>query len=243
MKKRIKALIIDDERYSREELLHLLEVYDSIQVVGAEESATAGLAQIVGMEPDVIFLDIEMPKMSGMELAKVIQKLKKPPLVVFATAYPNFAAEAFRYQAIDYLLKPFDEEQLAGTVQRIERALQMTPAEPEATPKGKLAVEGEKEIVYLSPSEMVYISREENSTHIYTENQMYEIKLPLKELEQRLKDHAFVRIHKSFLVNLDYIQKLIPWFNGAYHLELMGRKETLPVSRNYVKTLRDRLEL
>ncbi len=236
------ALVIDDERYSREELKHLLEKFDSIRVVGEADSGEAGLKKIIELTPDVIFVDIEMPKMNGMELVGFSKGLKKVPLVVFATAYPNFAAEAFRHEAVDYLLKPFDEEQLKETIKRIEQRSSGTGAES-ASIHGKLAVEGEKDIVFLSPNRIVYISKAERFTQIVTQETMYRSQFSLKELEQRLKDYPFCRIHKSHLVNLDYVIRLIPWFNGAYNIEMQGIKEQLSVSRNYVKNLRSRLEL
>lgn len=242
MGKPIEALIIDDERYSREELKHLLEQHESIRVTGEADSGENGLMRMIELAPDVIFVDIEMPKMTGMELVHFAKKLKKVPLIVFATAYPNFAAEAFRFEAVDYLLKPFDEEQLKETVSRIEQRLSSDEAETGGA-SGKLAVEGEKEIVYLPPHEIVYISRAEGQTNIVTKEQVFQSNFPLKELEQRLKGYPFFRIHKSYMVNLDYVKKLIPWFNGAYNIELHGRKEQLSVSRNYAKELRNRLEL
>jgi two-component system, LytTR family, response regulator LytT len=107
--KKITILIADDERYNRDELKHLLESYPSLQVVGEAESGETAVMKTIQLQPDVVFLDVEMPKMNGMEAAKSLLELKKVPLIIFATAYPEFAAEAFRYEALDYLLKPYDE--------------------------------------------------------------------------------------------------------------------------------------
>lgn len=238
----IHAVIVDDERYSRDELKFLLEQHQDILVVGTAESGESGLRLAMEKQPDVLFLDIEMPKMSGMDLVQVIQQMKKVPLIVFATAYPDFAAKAFRYQALDYLLKPFDEEQLKETVERIRQSLRPLTA-AEAMPSGKLALEVESEIYFIDPQEIIYISREERYTVVFTPEKSYETKMAMKDLEQRLKEFPFFRIHKSFIVNLRFVKRLIPWFNGAYQLELKGCKELLPVSRNYVKALRERLEL
>jgi two-component system, LytTR family, response regulator LytT len=243
MEKTIKALVVDDERYSRDELKHLLGEYSSIQIAGEADSGENAILQSIQHSPDVVFLDVEMPKMNGMEAAKSLLELKKPPLIVFATAYPQFAAEAFRYEAIDYLLKPYDEQQLAQTVARIEKQLAPLPAADTSKHLGKLAVEGEGEILYLDPNDILFMYREEKVSKIITKSGEYEVKTPLKDLESRLGAYSFFRIHKSYIVNLDYVIRLTPWFNGAFQLEIEGNSEKLSVSRNYVKALRQMLEL
>ncbi|MFG6147573.1 LytR/AlgR family response regulator transcription factor [Halobacillus sp. B23F22_1] len=237
----IKALIVDDERFSREELIYLLSSYDSIDIVGEADSGDAAIMKAIQLQPDVIFLDVEMPKMDGMEVAQSVRELKKVPAIVFATAYPDFAVEAFRHEAIDYLLKPFDEEQLGVAIARLEKKLQ--PIKAAASRPSKLAVERDDEIHYLNPAHIMYVYREDRLTKIVAKDHEYETKWTLREVEERLKGFSFYRIHKSYLVNLDYVDRLIPWFNGAYQLELRGRKDKLSVSRNYVKGLRKQLEL
>lgn len=243
MDKMIRTLIVDDELYSRDELKHLLQSYPSIQVVGEAESGEAAVMKALQLHPDVVFLDVEMPKMNGMEAAKALMEFKRTPLIVFATAYPQFAAEAFRYEAVDYLLKPYDENQLRETVFRIEKHFLMPAEQESGKHTGKLAVEGDGEIFYLDPKDILYISREEKYSKIITKTREFETRIPLKDLEMRLTAYSFFRIHKSYIVNLDYVIRLTPWFNGAYQLELEGRNEMLSVSRNYVKALRIQLEL
>ncbi|CDQ21548.1 two component transcriptional regulator, LytTR family [Halobacillus karajensis] len=242
MNEKITVLIVDDERFSREELNFLLESYERIDVIGEAASGEEAVMQSLKLQPDVLFLDVEMPKMDGMGVAKAVQELKKVPEIVFATAYPDFAVEAFRHQAIDYLLKPFDEEQLSETIERIEKKFQQGEKKAEFHPS-KLAVEVEDTIEYLNPSDIMYVYREDRITKIVGRERMYETKDALKDVEQRLQGFSFFRIHKSYLVNLDYIYRLTPWFNGAYQLELQGTNEKLSVSRNYVKDLRNKLEL
>ncbi|GEN55117.1 LytR/AlgR family response regulator transcription factor [Halobacillus faecis] len=242
MRDKITVLIVDDERFSREELNFLLKPYDRIEVVGEAGSGDEAVMQTLKLQPDVLFLDVEMPKMDGMAVAKAVQELKKVPEIVFATAYPDFAVEAFRQKAIDYLLKPYDEEQLNETVERIEKKLQPVKEKAVNSPS-KLAVEVEDMIEYLNPSEIMYVHREDRITKIVGKQKVYETKDALKDVEERLQGFSFFRIHKSYLVNLDYVHRLSPWFNGAYQLELQGTEEKLSVSRNYVKELRKKLEL
>ncbi|MFC5590784.1 LytR/AlgR family response regulator transcription factor [Sporosarcina soli] len=239
----VRTLIVDDERYAREELAYLLGKFSSIQLVGEAENGEAAVLKTLQLQPDVVFLDVEMPKMNGLEAAKSLVELKKVPLIIFATAYPQFAAEAFRINAVDYLVKPYDEEQLKQTIDRIEKVL--FPAMPvdSSGMLGKLAVEADGEINYLLPQEILYMYRDEKVTKIITHTQEYEVRTTLKELESRLEPFSFFRIHKGYLVNLMYVSRLTPWFNGAYQLELEGLDTKLSVSRNYVKDLRQRLEL
>ncbi|MBM7619404.1 two-component system response regulator LytT [Bacillus tianshenii] len=243
MSSMIKAVVVDDERYSREELKHLLNEFPFVEIIGEADSGESALIICMQQQPDVVFLDIEMPKMNGLEVAKNLRELKHMPYIVFATAYPNFAVEAFRYEAVDYLLKPFDEEQLTDTMTRLQKLLLKPVDDVQIAPSTRLAVELESEIHYIDPHAILYISRDERVSRIFTKDQPFESKMALKDLEERLKSYPFFRIHKSYLVNLNYVQKLIPWFNGAYLLELMDSEEKLSVSRNYVKALRKRLEL
>ncbi|MCA0985067.1 LytTR family DNA-binding domain-containing protein [Halobacillus yeomjeoni] len=244
MKEKIRALVVDDERFSREELIFLLKSFECIEVVGEASSGDDALMKSIQMHPDVLFLDVEMPKMTGMEVAASLQELKHVPYIVFATAHPDFAVEAFRHDAVDYLLKPYEEEQLSDAIERLKKKLRpQSPDELQRVKPSKLAVEGNEEIIYLDPDEIVYIYREDRSTKIVGKISEYETKWTLKEVEQRLQEFSFFRIHKSYIVNLDYVEKLSPWFNGAYQLELRGIEEKLSVSRNYVKDLRERLEL
>lgn len=240
----IKTLVVDDERYSREELVHLLGEFSSINITGEADSGQEAVVKAIQLQPDVVFLDVEMPAMNGMDAAKALLELKKPPFIVFATAYPEFAAEAFRYEAVDYLLKPYEEEQLAQTVQRLEKLI--TSTTKDSSPQinnGKLSIETDGDIHYLDPSDILYICRDDRVSRIILKKNAFEVKMTLKELENRLSTYPFFRIHKSYIVNLKYVSRLTPWFNGAYQLELDGVDDKLAVSRNYVKSLRSKLEL
>lgn len=243
MERFIRTLIVDDEQYSRDELQFLLCAYSSIQIVGEAESGEEAIVKAIKLQPNVVFLDVEMPRMNGMEVAKVLSELKNPPFIVFATAYADFAAEAFRYEAVNYLLKPFEEEDIQKTVQRLETKLGASMVADLEKPAGKLAVDVDGEIFYIEPSEILYIARDDKVTKLITKDNQFETKMPLKDLESRLLAYGFFRIHKSFLVNLEHVTRLTPWFNGAYQLQINGREELLSVSRNYVKALRTKLEI
>ena len=239
----VRAMVVDDELYNREDLKHLLKGYPQMEVVGEAGTGEETVMKVIQLKPDVVFLDIEMPKMNGMETARSMRELKSPPLIVFATAYPQFAVEAFRYDAVDYLLKPYDEEQLGETIDRILSKAGPTHESPVSRLSGKLAVQTDGEISYIEPKDILYIAKSEKYSSVVTKYGKFDSNLPLKDLKRKLAEFGFFRIHKSFLVNLHYAQRLIPWFNGAYHLQLRGTEEKLSVSRNYVKDLRKELEI
>lgn len=239
----IRVLIVDDERYAREELIYLLQDYPLLEVVGGAEHGEAGILQAIQTKPDVVFLDVEMPKMNGMEVAKALLELKKVPLIVFATAYPQFAVEAFRFDAIDYLLKPYEKELLQQTIERIEKALLPQTEKKHSARLRKLAVENDGEIDYVSMDTILYVYPEGKYCHIVTSECLYTLKSSLKELEDKLGGNPFFRVHRSYLVNLQHVVRLTPWFNGAYELELAGVKEKIPVSRNFRKSLQAHLDM
>ncbi|AUJ23372.1 MULTISPECIES: LytR/AlgR family response regulator transcription factor [Virgibacillus] len=242
MNRTIKTLIVDDEKLNREELIYLLNNFPNIEIVGQANSGEACIMETMKKKPDLVFLDVEMPEMDGMETAASLKELKHPPLLVFATAYPQFAVQAFRYEAIDYLLKPYDEKHLEQTISRIEKTL-FHVEEKEQEVANKLGIENEDGVIYVDPTEILYLQSVDKQVKIVTKSKIFFSKKTLKDLEKRLSTFRFFRIHKSYVINLHYVSKLTPWFNGAYNLQVFGRNESLPVSRNYVKSLREQLEL
>ncbi|WP_413375441.1 LytR/AlgR family response regulator transcription factor [Alkalihalobacillus sp. 1P02AB] len=241
----IRTLIVDDEKYSREELIFLLQAYSEIEIIGQASTGHEAVAKIIELQPELLFLDIEMPGMTGTEVASVLKEMQSPPYVIFATAYPQFAVEAFQVQAKGYLLKPIDESQLTETIEHIKTLKLSTTGQLETTEvsQGKLAVETEGSIIFLAPEQIQFVYRDDKSTKVVTSEHSYETKMTLKELEARLTPFSFFRVHKSYLVNTSYITGMNPWFNGAYQLQLRGSTEQIPVSRNYVKPLRAKIEL
>ncbi|MEX2415205.1 MAG: LytTR family DNA-binding domain-containing protein [Paenibacillaceae bacterium] len=243
MSRSVRTIIIDDEPYSRHELEHLLEEYEEVEIVAEAGSGEEGLEKILLLEPDLVFVDMEIPRMTGIELVKAIQKLKQVPLIVFATAYPDYAIQAFRFEALDYLLKPFSSDELAETMKRVYKSLEISKESKSGVKISRLAIEHQEKIIYVSPLSILYASAEEGDTVIVTKDNRYHLKTSLKDLERKLLPHHFFRTHKSYLVNLQAVQQLIPWFNGAYQLKLIDVQEAIPVSRNYIKALRKQLEL
>lgn len=258
----IKVFIVDDESLARDELKYLLSQYDSnVEIVGEASDGEEAIRKILDYKPDVIFLDIQMPGIDGITVAnKLIEKGLKV-LIVFATAYDEHAIKAFEVNAIDYLLKPFDEERVKITLERITQQIkkntldntqiteflyQMMKKKDKEQPKSisKLAVQHDDRVILLDPIEIIYAYREGREVLIKTFKNIYTSKFTLQALEEKLQNYPFFRTHRSYLVNLNYIQEMVPWFNGAYNLIMKdGQNSKVPVSRQYVKDLRDHLEL
>lgn len=241
--KMLQALIVDDERYAREELAFLLEQYTDIQVISEVNRGEKAVLVAIDKEPDVVFLDIEMPKMNGIEIAQSLQKLKKRPQVIFTTAHSEFAADAFRVDALDYLLKPYQKEQMDEAINKLRSRLFPTDKRQIQSQSTKLPVEADGEILYIDVGDIVYLYPKGKVSVIVTQLEQYEYKSSLKEAEDRLNVFGFFRTHRSFLVNLSYVKRMTPWFNGAYELELIGIEEKVSVSRNYAKAFIERLQI
>ncbi|WP_406676726.1 LytR/AlgR family response regulator transcription factor [Moorella sp. ACPs] len=245
------AIVVDDEPLARDELKYLLSAYEECRVVGEAENGEEALQLVAKLHPDVVFLDIEMQGLSGYDAARKMLADHKPPLIVFATAYNEYAVEAFELGAIDYLLKPFVNERLAKTIERIKkiRARQEDWQEAVARvarllgnnqqPVKKLPVEKNGTIKLLDYADIFYGRARGGGVQIFTADDSYTFNGTMAELEERLKRDGFFRVHKSFLVNLKRVEGVLPWFKGTYWLVMGDRKRTqIPVSKGQVKELK-----
>ena len=248
---KIKAMIAEDERMPREELESLLSRHKDFELC---PSATNGKELLDLYEihfPDVIFLDIQMPALHGMEVAKHLRKLEKPPLIIFTTAYDEYAVEAFGLDAIDYLLKPFGDDRLQETLIRIRNKLaEATDSQKSAEDKkqtskiSKMLLDDGERLFVVDPKTIYYLVREERLVYVHTQNKIYHTKLTLQNLEEKLSPFNFFRSHRSYLVNLYYIDEIVPWVNGAYTIIMKDANKTrIPVSRLAVRDLLQILQI
>ncbi|MEB3101592.1 LytR/AlgR family response regulator transcription factor [Ferviditalea candida] len=253
----IRVMVAEDERLAREELVYLLEQEDGIEILPQANNGRELLQYIEQFEPDVIFVDIQMPEISGLQAARMLSSRKNPPMIVFTTAHEDYAVEAFGLNALDYLLKPYDHHRLKETINRIRsRMLPKAKTDEALSPKAsngrmqgtpgrftKLVIDDGSRKILIDPAAILYAERDERSVHIHTTDQKYSTKMTLQQLEERLHEYPFFRPHRSYLVNLNMILELVPWFNGAYNVILKDHQRTqIPVSRSSVKDLLDLLE-
>ncbi|KAB0665413.1 response regulator [Oryzomonas japonica] len=252
----ITVFIIDDEAPARRELRYLLEQVGDVDVLGEASNPSQGLQGIRETKPQLVFLDIQLPGLSGIELAQVIRELPDKPLVVFATAFEQFAVQAFNVDAFDYILKPFTLERVAKSIHKAGKALDtqvkarkpLAPQEiahsPEKPDIKRIIVHKGGKMIPVPPESIVFIRATEGEALVHTTDGVFTSKSTLNTLENVLEPYSFVRVHRNSLVNLNCIIEIIPWFNGSCKLVMNdnGGSEVL-VSRYNAKDLKQRLIL
>ncbi|MED4601347.1 LytTR family DNA-binding domain-containing protein [Paenibacillus validus] len=242
-------VIADDEAPAREELVYLLEQLADVDRVTQANSGMDAIKKVKEQAPDVLFLDMDMPDLNGLQVAEIVGELNSQVKIVFSTAYDQYAVDAFKVRAFHYMLKPFDEDDLDSVFRELRKTRTGTGTKAPAIPPAgnscvKLALEMEEGIKYVSPKDIIYISKEGKYVQVHIRDKAYHVTYTLVELEQKLEPFGFFRCHKSYLVNLAAIAELKTWVNGAYNLLMDDEaRSTIPVSRNYVKALRLKLEI
>lgn len=234
-----KVMIVDDEEPARRELRHLLGGIAGVSVAGEAANGQKAIKEILLMKPDVVFLDIQMP-MGGLEVARMVNQMKKPPFIIFVTAYENFALEAFEVHAFNYLLKPVQEEKLLQTMLWIQQHL-----EKEGRPKVLQRIPAEKKgrLVMLDLKDVCFFCSWQDKALARTYDEELIICYNLKTLEERL-NNDFFRCHRKYIINLTQVHEVLPWFNGVFTLSLRDNKNTeIPVGRQRVRELRELLGL
>ncbi|NLW06408.1 MAG: response regulator transcription factor [Clostridia bacterium] len=248
---KLRTLIVDDEYPARQELRFMLQQFKDIEVVGEATNAREALNLINALDYTVLFLDINMPGMNGLELSRIIQKRPNPPLVIFVTAYEEYALEAFEVNAVDYLLKPFDEQRLGLAIERVRRLVEQRSQQPPAakTPPtaengrlNRLPVEKSGKTILLDQNDLIYACTQGDNIYLKTSAEQYRTRFTLKELETRLDPRLFFRCHRCYIVNLTKIREIVPMINGTYTLIMAdGKQSEVPVSRKQARKLKELL--
>lgn len=248
----ITALVVDDEKPACDELIYLLKGFPGVVVLGAATNGIEAVRLIEQTEPDVVFLDVQMPGLDGFGVIRMLQEKKIPlPKFVLATAYDQYAVEGFRVQALDYLLKPIERERLALTIERARQALEdkLRTPEPAVPPKAphrtKLLVKSGNRNFIVDASDVVYATIEDGLITVVTTNlEGHSNYRTIEELHSSLDPDTFWRVHRSYVVNINRIKEVIPWFKSTYLLRMDDKKQTeIPVSRSQTKRLRALLRL
>ncbi len=235
----LSALVIDDELFAREELTELLEETGHIEVIDQASNAIEGLKKINQLKPDVVFLDIQMPQITGIELLAMLDP-ETMPNVVFVTAYDEFAVQAFEDNAFDYLLKPVDTCRLEKTVKRLLKSKQADTHQFAAiTPQSldQVPCIGLNRIVIIPTQDVEFAYSDISGVHVQTHEQKATSQLTLKVLEEKT---SLVRCHRQFLVNIKAIKEIKLLENGLAEIITVS-DHPLPVSRRYLKTLKEML--
>jgi len=235
----LKALVVDDEAPARSELRFLLSEAGGVEVVGEAGNAVEALQLIKAIPYDVIFLDIQMPGLSGVQLAEVLSGLSRPPSIIFVTAHSEHAVKAFEVKATDYLVKPVEIERLRQAISRLEPAAEQAPAKVERIPVEKA---GKK--LLINVSDILYVMAKDDYSYLYTPADRYLSTISLAQLEIKLEPVGFFRIHRRYLVNLARVKEVVPMYGGTLLLTLADDAATqIPVSRRRVPALKKALGL
>jgi two-component system LytT family response regulator len=243
----INALIVDDEKPAREKIRTFLKEESFISSIFEAKNGVEAVEMIKQGKADIVFLDIQMPGMNGFE---VIEKVgaENMPIIVFVTAYDEYAIQAFEVQAVDYLLKPFDQKRFRKSLNRaleqkelknknvfvIKKLLEEIKKEREYL--RKILVKKGQSSFFVDTDEIVYIAAEKEYITLYTEKESHLVRETMKRMERHLNPAKFARVHRSFIVNIDYIKEIQPWFHGDKIIVMKNGKE-LKLSRRF----RDRL--
>jgi two-component system response regulator AlgR len=237
---RLRALVVDDEQPARERLAALLRELDLVDVVGEARDAAEALQQVNTLSPDLLYLDIRMPGMSGLELARHLAQLEDAPAIIFTTAHGEHAVEAFDAEAVGYLLKPVRKEKLAAATERAQR---LNPRQVEvlgAPARTHLAVRTRQELRMLRIEDVICLVAEDKYTTVHHAGGKDLIEDSLRALESEFGEH-FVRIHRGALVNRSCIEAIERRPDGNWVVRLRGLSGTLPVSRRLAGELKARL--
>lgn len=243
---RLRALIVDDEYLARQELRFLLGQFKDIEIVGEAASASEALALIQALEYDVLFLDINLPGISGVDLALKIHNEPKRPEVIFTTAYDSYALDAFSVNAVDYILKPISRPRLGQAIDKLRQKKSEAPAAkdshapaaPDSISLNRIIAESGGRMVLVDVDKIFYAFMKREMVYIKTFDEEMLTRFTLKELEAKLGGNFF-RSHRSYIVNIQKVKEILPFFNGTSILVMEDReKSEIPVSRNQSKKLR-----
>lgn len=244
----MKALLVDDERLARSELRRLLRAHPEIEIIGEAADAAQAKEKIRTLHPDLIFLDVQMPGRTGFEL---LAELAKPPHVIFTTAYDQYALKAFDFGALDYLLKPIEPSRLARALARLRENADTEPPASKQTDTAQ-GVLGDNDQVFLKDgnhcwlvrvSEIRLLESEGNYARIYFAENRPLIPRSLQTLETRLDPQDFLRVSRRHIINLRFVRKVEPWFDGGLLLRMAEHDPEIKVARRRAQELRERLSL
>ncbi|HSB15738.1 MAG TPA: LytTR family DNA-binding domain-containing protein [Bryobacteraceae bacterium] len=251
----ISAIIVDDERLACDELAYLLREFPDVEIVGTGKNGLEAVRMIEDLEPDLAFLDVQMPGLDGLGVIQRVRERNLPtPFFVLATAYEQYAVPAFRLETMDYLLKPVDKLRLTETIDRVRRLIQdrqkpasaEVPAVQRPSPqRTKLLVRSGNRNLIVDANDVIYATIDNGLiTMVTTTIEGQSNYRTIEELQSNLDPDVFWRVHRSYLVNINRIKEVIPWFKSSYQLRMEDKKGTeIPVSRVQTKRLRTLLKL
>jgi len=259
----ISTVIVDDERPARDELAYLLKGFPELEVIAQGKNGLEAVSLIKEHDPDLVFLDVQMPGLDGFGvIKKLVERKVRMPQIVFATAFDNYAVHAFEVNAVDYVLKPFDKARIARAIQRAKRMVEAKSSpvdrletlmgqlgaglpKPKQAQPVKLLVRSQARMILVNAEDMIYASIEDGSiTIVARDAEGISNFRTLEELAESLDPDVFWRPHRSYLVNINHIKEVVPWFKSSFMLKMNDKRASeVPVSRGQTRRLRELLKL
>ncbi len=245
----MKAIIVDDERLARNELKRLLENFPKVNIIAEASNADEAIVLIEEHKPDILFLDIQMPGKNGFDLLSSLET--DVPNVIFTTAYDEYAIKAFEFNALDYLLKPIEVHRLAEAIQKVEAELEYQK-EKNDTPKDASKILTHNDQVFVKDGEKCWFVRLNkvrvfesigNYVRLYFDDQKPLVLKSLNALEERLDPKTYFRANRKHIINLQFIDKIEPWFSGGLQVTIIGHNEKIEISRRQAIRFKELMSL
>ena len=236
----LKAIIVDDEAPARSELSFLLDEIGQVEVVAEAANVREAIEKLKDIGADILFLDINMPGANGLTLAEALTRLKYPPYVIFVTAYSEFAVKAFEVNATDYLVKPVETERLQ---QAIGKVIQLIASQGKPTTSERIPVDKGNKKMLIPANKIRYIMAKDDYSYLYTEADRFLSTDSLSDLEKMLEPLGFFRVHRGYLVNLDFVSEVESEKGGRLALTIVGEDEKIVVSRRRAPAFKKALGL
>ncbi|MDQ3944358.1 MAG: LytTR family DNA-binding domain-containing protein [Actinomycetota bacterium] len=235
----LDVLVVDDEEPALEDLAYLLRQHPRIGTVVTASDATEALRRLRDGSFEAVFLDIRMPGLDGLELARVLSRFARPPEIIFVTAFEQHAVEAFELQAVDYLLKPVRPERLSDAIRRLGAPTRSADDDSTEADLDRIAVETGGRTRMVERDSIRYVEASGDYVRLHSDEGAFLVRMPISALEDAWRDAGFVRVHRRYLIAVRHITELRTRPGGGYDLVVAGQE--LPVSRRHARELRDRL--
>lgn len=241
----MNCIIVEDEFPAREELKYFIKNYSDIKIISEFDNGLDVLKFIQENVIDIIFLDINIPMLDGMLLAKTIDKFKFKPKIVFITAYKEHAVKAFELEAFDYVLKPYSDQRIINTLDKLKdseielKNRRQCNIEEKTDMHNTVTLWKDDKMVVLKSSDIYYCEARERDTIVYSIDNKYIVKSSISEFYKSISANYFFKTHRSYIVNVNKIKEIIPWFNSTYILKLKDIDREIPVSRSNIKEFRN----
>jgi two-component system LytT family response regulator len=246
----IQAILADDEVLARQKLRQLLKEIPDVEIVGEGASAAETIDLVRSAKPDLLFLDVRMPDMDGFDVVKELSGGGHMPCIIFTTAYDRYALRAFEIHAVDYLLKPFTLDRFRSATQRALEQIKAARQSPHSTASSsvgtapytqRIVFKSKGRILFLPVSEICWIGAEENYVRICTQSESHLLRETMTHLEEKLDPNTFLRVHRSSIVNLQYVKEVRPEIDGEYGVHMLNGQK-IAMSRGYRSRIKNWLE-